>query len=245
MSVRSGGGCETPGHGADVAAIVHDLNNLFMVMIAGAQASLRTGQAAEMKRCLEDVVGAGTMAARLTKQLMHLGRGRGARVSVDLNGVIEGLADVLRATLGAAVRLDFHTWHRPLNVQMSETDLDRVLLNLAGNARDAMPDGGSLRIEARPFVGSSSANRYALLVVADTGCGMDSATTARIYEPFFTTKPGKGTGLGLATVHHLVTSCGGHIHVDSEPGMGSVFRILLPQDPAGEFSSADDSGETP
>lgn len=155
---------------------------------------------------------------------------------MDLNGVIEGIAEVLRVTLGTGVRLDFHTWHRPLNVRMSATDVERVLLNLAGNARDAMPDRGSLRIEARPFVGSPSANRYALLVMANTGCGMDATTTARIYEPCFTTKPGKGTGVGLATVHHLVTSCGGHIHVDSEPGRGTVFRLLLPQDPPGNVS---------
>jgi signal transduction histidine kinase len=231
--------------GARAVAIAHDLNNLFTVMMANAQAALRADEAAGMRTCLEEVIDAVAVAARLTRQLTHRGRDLGASGSVDLNDVFEGLADVLRAAMGGGIELDLHMWHRPLVVRMSATDLERVLLNLAGNARDAMPGGGLLRIEARPFVSSSSANRYALLVVTDTGRGMDAATAAHIFEPFFTTKAGKGTGLGLTTVHRLVTSSGGHVHVDTQPGVGTVFRLLLPQDPSDDPSAREDSGVGP
>jgi signal transduction histidine kinase len=230
--------------GAQATAIAHDLNNLLAVMISNVEAALNAPETSEMRACLEDVLGAAALAARLTKQLTHLGGEAAASVQVDLNGVIEQLADVLRANLGAGIRLDLHTWHRPLMVRMSGTDLERVLLNLAGNARHAMPDGGFLRLDARPF-GSSSANRYALLVVADSGCGMDLATAARVFEPFFTTKPGKGRGLGLAIVHRLITSSGGDIHVASEPGKGTVFRLLIPQDPSADPAPPEDRGTEP
>jgi two-component system cell cycle sensor histidine kinase/response regulator CckA len=110
---------------------------------------------------------------------------------------------------------------------MQATDVERILLNLAENAQDAMVTGGSLRVETRPFA-ATGASPCALLVVADTGRGMDQETVARIYEPFFTTKPGKGTGLGLATVQSLVSRAGGHIHVDTAVGAGTTFSILLP-----------------
>jgi two-component system cell cycle sensor histidine kinase/response regulator CckA len=231
--------------GAQATAIAHDLNNLLAVMISNVEAALNAPETSEMRACLEDVLGAAALAARLTKQLTHLGGEAAASGQVDLNGVIEQLADVLRANLGAGIRLDLHTWHRPLMVRMSGTDLERVLLNLAGNARHAMPHGGVLRLEARPFVGGSSANPYALLVVADSGCGMDPATAARVFEPFFTTKPGEGRGLGLAIVHRLITSSGGHIHVESEPGKGAVFRLLLSQDPSADPAPPEDRGAAP
>lgn len=230
--------------GARATAIAHDLNNLLAVMTSNVEAALNAREPSEMRACLEDVLGAAALAARLTRQLTHLEGEVAAIGQVDLNEVIEQLADVLRANLGAGVRLDLHTWHKPLMVRMSGTDLERVLLNLAGNARHAMPDGGLLRLDARPF-GSSSANRHALLVVADSGCGMEPATAARIFEPFFTTKPGEGRGLGLAIVHRLVTSSGGHIHVASEPGKGTVFRLLLPQDPAADPAPPGDRGTQP
>jgi|HubBroStandDraft_1064217.scaffolds.fasta_scaffold143776_2 two-component system cell cycle sensor histidine kinase/response regulator CckA len=235
--------CAAPSDRVRAAAIAHDLNNLLAVITASVQAALRPKAPADMKGLLRDVLGAAALAAGLTRQLIDLGRDSDPGASVDVNGVVEGLGGLLRAALGPGVELDLRTWHRPLTARMSTTDLERILLNLASNARDAMPQGGSLRIEARSF--ASSGNRHALLVVADTGCGMDAPTVARIYEPFFTTKAGKGTGLGLATVHRLVTSSGGHIHVESEPGRGTVFRLWLPQDSAVEPSSPESPGGEP
>jgi two-component system cell cycle sensor histidine kinase/response regulator CckA len=215
------------------SSIGHDLNNLLTVIGANAQiARTLPGATPDIKKCLDDILGAGALAAKLTRQLLHLGRDVSALTSADINSVVMGFAGVLRGVVRAGVRTTLDLWHEPLRVRMSPTDLERILLNLAENARDAMASGGSLRIETRPFVSGPGASPYVLLVVADTGRGMDPETAARIYEPFFTTKPGKGTGLGLATVHNLVTGCSGHIHVETAVGVGTTFRLLLPQETA-------------
>ncbi len=235
--------CASPSDRVQAASIAHDLNNLLAVITASVQAALRPKAPADMKGLLRDVLGAAALAAGLTRQLIDLGRDSDPGACIDVNGVIEGLEDVLRAAVGPGVHLDLRTWHQPLTARMSSTDLERVLFNLAANARDAMPRGGALRIEARSF--ASASKRFALLVVSDTGCGMDATTISRIYEPFFTTKPGKGTGLGLATVHRLVKAAGGDIHVDSEPGQGTVFRLWLPQESSGDSWPPKSSGGSP
>ncbi len=223
------------------ASIGHDLNNLLTVIGANAQIARNApGVGAEVKKCMDDILGAGALAAKLTRQLLHLGRDVSALTSADVNSVLMGFAPVLRGVVRAGVRTTLDLWHEPLRVKVSPTDLERILLNLAENARDAMASGGSLSFETRPFVSGPGANPYVLLVVADTGRGMDADTAARIYEPFFTTKPGRGTGLGLATVHNLITACGGHIHVETAAGVGTTFRILLPQETAGHPPAAGD-----
>jgi two-component system cell cycle sensor histidine kinase/response regulator CckA len=156
---------------------------------------------------------------------------------VDVNTVASGLASFLDKVIGKDI--EFKVITAPVDpVKADPTQLEQVLMNLCLNARDAMPQGGRLLIETEmvelddsycrfyPYV---SPGRYAVLSVSDTGVGMDAETRERIFEPFFTTKErGKGTGIGLATVYGIVKQHGGFIHVYSEPGQGSLFRIYLP-----------------
>jgi two-component system cell cycle sensor histidine kinase/response regulator CckA len=212
-----------------VASIGHDLNNLLSVISASAQLVRAHGAVDDDSRAsLDDIIEAGMLAAKLTRQLVSFGAGAViCDATADLNEAVMAFAGVLRGVVRSGVRTTVDLWHEPLPVHMQVTDIERILLNLAENAQDAMATGGSLRVETRPFA-ATGANPCALLLVADTGRGMDQETLARIYEPFFTTKPGKGTGLGLATVHNLVSRAGGHIHVDTAVGVGTTFRVLLP-----------------
>jgi CheY-like chemotaxis protein len=157
---------------------------------------------------------------------------------VDLNGCITEINKLIRRLIGEDVTLETNLSDGLGPVTADPGTLEQVIVNLAVNARDAMPRGGTLTITTGDVTVNAAAaanrpglrpGRYALLTVADTGHGMDAATKARIFEPFFTTKEiGKGTGLGLATVYGNVTSSGGHIDVQSELGRGTVFRVLWP-----------------
>jgi two-component system, cell cycle sensor histidine kinase and response regulator CckA len=218
------------GDGSRVASIGHDLNNLLSVISVSAQlVRARAGIDDEVRRSLDEIIEAGVLASKLTRQLLSLGQDASTPFTTDLNSTVMAFTGILGGVVRSGVRTTLDLWHEPLPVRMHTTDLERVLLNLAENAEDAMVSGGSLRVETRPFVASGT-SPCALLVVADTGRGMDQDTLARIYEPFFTTKPGKGTGLGLSTVHNLVSRVGGHIHVDTAVGVGTTVRILLPMD---------------
>jgi two-component system cell cycle sensor histidine kinase/response regulator CckA len=158
---------------------------------------------------------------------------------VNLNDVIVGVQAMLQAAVGDQVRVVTRLDPELTNVRADAHELEQVLLNLAVNARDAMPTGGSLLIETDrvvlggdhldPHLGTRS-GPHVLLTVTDTGTGMDEATQARIFEPFFTTKaPGRGTGLGLSSAYGVVQQFGGHLSVYSEPGHGTCFRIYLPE----------------
>jgi len=151
---------------------------------------------------------------------------------LDLGDVVEDAEKMLGPVLGTRVELVVRTT-RPLgSVKIDRGSLEQVIMNLVVNARDAMPNGGKvfLATAAAPLAGGRGQGAYAMLAVTDQGAGMDAATRTRVFEPFFTTKgPGKGTGLGLATVRGIVEQAGGFIEVRSESGEGTTFEVYLPR----------------
>jgi CheY-like chemotaxis protein/anti-sigma regulatory factor (Ser/Thr protein kinase) len=148
---------------------------------------------------------------------------------LDLNQVVAQMTTMLRPLLGSSLHLVTLPAPRAVPVLADRTQLEQVLMNLAVNARDAMQGGGTLTIEISRSLAESGASQGATLVVSDTGVGMSPDVVARVFEPFFTTKPpGRGSGLGLATVHGIVQQSGGTISVESHPGEGTSFTITLP-----------------
>jgi signal transduction histidine kinase len=159
--------------------------------------------------------------------------------SIDVNKLISGMSELMRGSLGTDVRLETVLGSGVWRTSADANQLENVLLNLAVNARDAMPDGGRLTIEThnahlddRHVAGEPGvpAGQYVLISVTDTGSGMPESVIAKAFDPFFTTKPvGKGTGLGLSQVYGFVKQSGGHIKIYSEPGMGTSFKVYLPR----------------
>jgi PAS domain S-box-containing protein len=209
--------------------VAHDFNNLLTVILNCGESlaqSLPPGD--ERREEASEIVQASQRAARLTRQLLAFSRQQVMEArTVDLNAVIRNLMAMLRRLVGDHVqlveRLDPGTPH----VFVDPSQFEQVLVNLVVNARDAMPNGGTIAIRTATTV--LEERRFAVLEVKDTGIGMDEATRARIFEPFFTTKElGHGTGLGLATVAGIVAQSGGEIAVESTPGRGTTFRLQLP-----------------
>jgi PAS domain S-box-containing protein len=221
--------------------IAHDFNNLLTVITSYSELLLEDLATDDPKReDVEQVRKAADGAAGLTRQLLAFSRQQVVAPRVlSLNAVVDGLQKILRRVLGEDVALAT-TLAPDLGAVRSDVgQLEQVLMNLAVNARDAMPTGGKLTVEtgnvehdpdfARGH-GAAAVRQFVMLAVTDTGVGMDEATKARIFEPFFTTKaPGKGTGLGLATVYGIVQQSGGFLWVYSEPGRGTSFKIYLPR----------------
>lgn len=209
------------------SGIAHDLNNLLTVMASVAdllRGDPEPGTRHEAVRALEDAT---RRASLMTRQLLALGRKRREEPEVlDLAQQVRELAPVLQRLLGSRVRLAVQA-DGAAPVRATPAGIEQVVLNLAVNARDAMPDGGPLDL----CVEADGAQ--VRLVVRDAGVGMDAATRERLFTPFFTTKE-TGTGLGLATVHSRVAEFGGEVRVQSSPGEGSTFEVRLPRaDPAG------------
>jgi len=221
--------------------IAHDFNNLLGVITGYAelvQRALEPGHRAHSR--LNEILKAAERAAGLTRQLLAFGRRQVVQPKVlDLKEAVQALEPMLKRILGEDVRLA--TWYAPDDVIVNADpgQLEQIVMNLAINARDAMPRGGRLTVHIararldEAFVRShpgARAGAYALLEVADEGTGMEPATLARIFEPFFTTKEvGRGTGLGLSTVYGIVQQNGGYIEVESAAGAGSTFRVYLPE----------------
>jgi PAS domain S-box-containing protein len=230
-----------------VGGVAHDFNNLLNV-IAGYTDFTKeqlTGLVSEDERLrpvladVEQVATAAQQAIRVTRQLLTFSRSEAVkRVVLDMNDVVESSGELLRRALGEHIDLVISCEPGLWRVEGDRGQLEQVLVNVALNARDAMPGGGRLTIETgnaevddayasqRPGL---EPGRYCRLAVSDTGTGMDQATIERVFEPFFSTKPrGRGTGLGLATVYGIVTGVGGTIDIYSEQGLGTTVAVLLP-----------------
>jgi two-component system, cell cycle sensor histidine kinase and response regulator CckA len=235
--------------------IAHDFGNMLTVINGYSNLLLDNREVPPaVVETLRHIFVAGGRAANLTRQLLIFSRKSQPRVQlVDLNEVVDEAATMLRRMIGEDIRLELDLAH-PLPRTLADTGmLEQVLMNLAANARDAMPEGGNLVIstgscEIAPSdkKGSSEARPgvFVWLGVRDTGCGIPAEIMARIFEPFFTTKgPGKGTGLGLATVFGIARQHQGWAEVESEPGSGTLFRVFLPittaEQPAKAPHSAD------
>lgn len=226
--------------GTLAGGVAHDFNNLLTVINGYSQmlaASLAPGDPRSQQ--VREIQRAGERAAELTRQLLAFSRKQILSPRLfDLNELLRESEGLLKPVVGDRVQIEFDLSAQFCLVHADPWQIEQVLINLAANARDAMPRGGRLRIRTaallmKEFSGIADETivpgRYVELTVSDNGCGMDEATRRRVFEPFFTTKPeGKGTGLGLATVYGIVRQSGGWITVSSEPGVGTTFRILLP-----------------
>jgi two-component system, cell cycle sensor histidine kinase and response regulator CckA len=215
--------------------IAHDFNNLLLALRGyGELASRAAARGEDASHEIHEMLAAADRATALTGQLLAFSRRQMLQPRVvDLNFIVSDMERLLVRLIGEDIDLEVRVGPDPICVNADRSQLEQVVANLAVNARDAMPRGGSLILEISSVdLDWNSAEvepgRYAVLSVSDTGCGMDSETASQIFEPFFTTKSANGTGLGLATVHGIVKQSNGHIWVYSEPGQGTTFKIYLP-----------------
>jgi PAS domain S-box-containing protein len=226
--------------GRMAGGIAHDFNNLLTIVIGEADLALgHPGLPPEAAEALQAISGASERAAELTGQLMAFARKSLTRPKVlDLREVLRGAEPMLRRLLGEPVEIKLFLPPALGRVKADPRQIEQVLINLAVNARDAMPEGGKLTLEvadiridadyAKAHAGVPT-GAYVMLAVSDTGVGIDPTVLPSIFEPFFTTKElGRGTGLGLATCHGIIKQAGGHIFAYSEPGHGSSFKVYLP-----------------
>ena len=222
--------------------IAHDFNNIVTAIIGYSDLVLGSDACAGPSSCLEvrEIKAAAERAASLTRQILAFSRRQALKPQViSLNDVLESTDRLLRLTLGEDIHLETSMGPDLALVEVDAPQFEQVLVNLALNARDAMTSGGTLKLETRTVeldrkdcqsVPGTRPGAYVLLTVSDSGVGMDEETKSHLFEPFFTTKePGKGTGLGLATVYGIVRQSGGGIYVRSEPNQGSTFEIYLPR----------------
>jgi PAS domain S-box-containing protein len=244
--------------------IAHDFNNLMSVILGRGELLLElAGQRSDVRRSVEEILKAGKRAAALTRQLLAFSRHQVEEPAVlDLNAIVSETGNLLQRLIGNHIEIVLKLYPELGRIKGDQSQIEQALMNLAVNARDAMPQGGRLTLEtANVELGPHdsrhrlilAAGSYVTLSVSDTGVGMDAETQAHIFEPFFTTKaPGAGTGLGLATVYGIVKQSNGQIWVYSEPGQGAMFKIYLPRlgpsaeapEPAGVAYAASGSRET-
>jgi len=232
--------------------VAHDFNNLLTVVAGHSDLLMdRVKPDNALYNSCQQIRKTADRAAALTRQLLAFSRKQILQPKVlGLNDLIADMGKLLRRLIREDIELNLQLGDSLGPVKVDPSQIEQVLLNLTVNASDAMPTGGRLTIETQNIVVDGAADihlrvppgEYVLLSVTDTGQGMDAATKSRIFEPFFTTKePGKGTGLGLATVYGVVRQSGGFISVDSEPGKGTKFDLYLPKTP--ELANDSSAGE--
>ena len=221
--------------------VAHDFNNLLTIILGYSESLLREIHAGDpLQLDVREIQDAGLRAASLTRQLLAFSRKQALQPEVlDLNAVVRNLEKMLRRLIGEDILFQTALADDLEHVRADPGQLEQVIMNLVVNARDAMPQGGTLtlathnvRLDAHAVKGHSelTPGPHILLAISDTGCGMDERTKAKVFEPFFTTKEkGKGTGLGLSTVYGIVKQSGGSIELDSAPHRGTTFKIFLPR----------------
>ena len=220
--------------------VAHDFNNLLTAILGYADLLLKAvGSDSNVASDLREIRNAGERASRLTRQLLTFSRKQAFSPKViNLNDVVGELQKMLARIIGEDIVLDVAMERQLADTKVDPSQIEQLLVNLVVNARDAMPRGGTIRIQTtnaeldavfcRRHDGATP-GRHVALIVEDTGCGITVDTLAHVFEPFFTTKPaGKGTGLGLSTVYGIVKQSGGYITIDSEPGRGTTFTTYLP-----------------
>jgi PAS domain S-box-containing protein len=220
--------------------IAHDFNNILTAVIGYASLLvMKLEEDHPLRQYAEQIVSSSEKAAGLTKSLLTFGRKQVLNPQrVELNSVIGNVEKLLRGLLREDIEFNIDLWQEPLAVMADCLHLERVFMNLASNARDAMPDGGRMTIKTEPFLmdnmfihahGYGKPGDYVCVSVTDSGMGMDEKTRNRVFEPFFTTKEvGKGTGLGLAMVYGIIKQHEGYVNLYSEPGQGTTVRLYLP-----------------
>jgi two-component system cell cycle sensor histidine kinase/response regulator CckA len=221
--------------GQFAGGVSHDFNNMLAVILAHTElAAMEPDLPEHLQESMREITDVARRGAQLTKQLLQFSRKDVLRPrAVDLTEVVRGFAAMLRRLLREDVRLSVELPDAPVPVMADPSLVDQVLMNLSVNARDAMPNGGTLTLRVNPCEvedgGEVAPGSYVQLSVRDTGVGMSPAILNRLFEPFFTTKPpGRGTGLGLATVFGIVKQHGGTVSAESREGEGSAFHVLLP-----------------
>jgi two-component system, cell cycle sensor histidine kinase and response regulator CckA len=227
--------------GRMAGGVAHDFNNILTVIIGYSELAIhQMGARTDLSKYLLEIKRAGERAAALTRQLLAFSRQQVLYPRVlDLNAVLNNVTQMLLRVIGEDISLSFKPAVPLGYIKADPGQIEQILMNLVVNARDAMPDGGSITIETSGVTldegyldshWSVRPGRYVMLSVSDTGCGMDEKTMSHIFEPFFTTKmPGEGTGLGLSTVYGIVKQSGGYIWVYSEPEKGTTFKIYFPE----------------
>jgi PAS domain S-box-containing protein len=226
--------------------IAHDLNNMLTVVLGQIDLSTNRNTTGEMDEALAIIRRATERGSDLIKQLMIFSRRQTLKPSsIDTTKTIQNMLTILDSSLGGEVAISTHIDEDVWNTYLDESLLENAILNLALNSRDAMPNGGTLAINAENYTANElNARRYEIteggyvkLEIVDTGRGMDAGTIENAFEPFFTTKPmGQGTGLGLSMVFGFVKQSGGHIEIASEPGIGTNITMFLPSSSARENS---------
>ena len=233
--------------------IAHDFNNLMMVITAQTELLLLEDLDGATRQRVENVLEVACKAAELTRQLLAFSRKQTTQpIVTSMNRLLNGVSEMLHRLVGENIEVQVALCDNPWLVKTDRSQFEQVIMNLAVNAQDAMPDGGVLKLETanreigdevqsnRPIMPSG---KYAMLTVADTGAGMSPEAQAHIFEPFYTTKkPGEGTGLGLSIVYGIVKDNDGFIWVESQPGRGARFKIYLPR--AEAFETAENRKNT-
>jgi nitrogen-specific signal transduction histidine kinase len=227
--------------------IAHDFNNLLMAVMGNLEILRKRLQGEPgIRRLIDGAMQGAQRGASLTQRMLAFARQQDLKtVSADIGALVRGMQELLRRSLGPQIALHLHIEGELPPAEVDAHQLELAVLNLAINARDAMPDGGviDVRVDRQDIEGDVGLRpgTYLRVQIADTGCGMDAATLGKAIEPFFSTKPlGKGTGLGLSMAHGLAVQLGGHLQLTSELGVGTVATLLLPMatSPAAEIESS-------